>query len=148
MPAITRAPAPRLIVPALLVAGWLAGLLGQRQIALDTGYLDVSPPLLLLGCLLFVLAGMSARMLLPSRRRRTGALAGVGLLATILAGYAALIALYIERPALEEGGETWFSLLLESWFWLGVPVLVSAGLGAMGWWLADAAGRRSGGRTT
>lgn len=58
----------------------------------------------------------------------------------MLVGYVVLIALHFDRPA-EESGETWFSLVLESWFWVGVPLLVSSGLGAAGWWLADRVGR-------
>jgi hypothetical protein len=142
MRAFMQAPAARAIIPGVLAAGWLVGLVGQRQIAVDTGYLDVSPPLLLLGLLLFLFAGMSARVLLPNvRRRAAGALAGVAVLAAILVGYGALILLYIDPSRFSEGGETWFSLLLESWFWIGVPLLLSSGLGAVGWWLADRVGR-------
>jgi hypothetical protein len=137
---ITQASAAKVVVPALLAAGWLAGLLGQRQVGVETGYLDVSPPLLLLGCGLFVLAGMATRILLPSVRRRVaGAAAGVAVLVAIVAGYAILAVLYVHHE--DTSGETWFSLLLESWFWVGVPLLVSSALGAAGWWLADAADR-------
>ena len=142
MRAFMQAPVARAIIPGVLAAGWLVGLLGQRQVAVDTGYLDVSPPLMLLGLLLFLFAGMSARVLLPHvRRRAAGALAGVAVLAAVLTGYLVLAVVYLDPSRLTDGGETWCSLLLESWFWLGIPLLVSAGLGAVGWWLADAAGR-------
>jgi hypothetical protein len=142
MRAFMQAPAARAVIPGVLAVGWLVGLVSQRQVAVDTGYLDVSPALMLLGTLLFLFAGMSARVLLPSvRRRAAGALAGVAVLAAIMVGYGVLTVVYIDPSRLNDGGETWFSLLLESWFWVGVPLLVSFGLGALGWWLADAAGR-------
>jgi hypothetical protein len=73
---------------------------------------------------------------------RAGALAGVGVLATIIAGYLALVLAYIDAPFDESGGETWFSFLLEAWFWIGIPLVVSAALGAIGWLGADVVARR------
>lgn len=144
MHALSRAPAGRLIVVGLLAAGWLVGLVAQREVALETGYLDVSPQLLVLGMVLATLAGAAGRLFRPADHRiRVGALAGMGLLVTIVAGYMALVVLYIDEPFSEEGGETWFTFLLESWFWVGVPLLVSAALGALGWAIADWLGRRS-----
>ena len=92
---------------------------------------------------LCALAGITMRVVDPALRKvRAGALAGVGLLATIIAGYFALVLAYIERPFDESGGETWFSFLLEAWFWIGVPLVVSAALGAIGWLAADLVARR------
>ena len=139
----TLAPALKVLLVGLLVAGWLLGLMLQRQVALDTGYLDVSPLLMILGMALCALAGITMRVVDPALRKvRAGALAGVGLLATIIAGYFALVLAYIERPFDESGGETWFSFLLEAWFWIGVPLVVSAALGAIGWLAADLVARR------
>ena len=56
-----------------------------------------------------------------------------------------IVALITLGPDTGSSGETWFSLLLESWFWIGVPLVVSAGLGAAGWLIADRlAGRGTG----
>lgn len=145
----SKAPARalKLLLVGLLVAGWLLGLVLQRQVALDTGYLDISPLLMTLGMALCALAGVTMRVVDPAFRKvRAGALAGVGLLATVIAGYFALILAYIEAPFDESGGETWFSFLLEAWFWIGVPLVVSAGLGAIGWLGADLVGRLVGRR--
>jgi hypothetical protein len=51
---------------------------------------------------------------------------------------------YADRFDTDAGGETWFSLLLESWFWIGVPLIVSAMLGTLGWLVAAAYLRRGG----
>ncbi len=64
---------------------------------------------------------------------------------SIVAGYFALVAL-TPNPAWGDGGETWFSLLIEAPFWIGVPALTSGGLGAFGWYLAGLATRN--GRAT
>lgn len=139
------APALKILVVGLLVVGWLLGLVLQRQVVLDTGYLDVSPFLMVLGMALCALAGVTMRVVDPAVRKvRAGALAGVGLLATIIAGYFALVLAYIKQPFDESGGETWFSFLLEAWFWIGVPLVVSSALGAIGWLVADLVARRMG----
>jgi hypothetical protein len=83
----------RVLAIAGLAGGWCIGLLGQRAIVEETGYL------------LLVLA-------------------------------------YADRFVGQDGGETWFSLLLESWFWIGLPLLASAVLGAGGWLGAAALDRR------
>jgi hypothetical protein len=141
----TRARELKLLLVGLLVGGWLLGLMLQRQVALDTGYLDVSPFLMVLGMALCALAGVVMRIVDPAVRKvRAGALAGVGVLATILAGYFALVLAYIDTPFDESGGETWFSFLLEAWFWIGIPLVVSAALGAIGWLGADLLGQRTG----
>jgi hypothetical protein len=42
------------------------------------------------------------------------------------------------NPVWSEGeGETWFSFLLEAWFWIGVPLAIGAGSGALGWLATD-----------
>ena len=138
MQATTHGSAMRIALPVLLLAGWVAGLLGQRQGAIDTGYMDITPPLMVLGLSLLFLGGATARILRPaSRRLRTGVLAGLAVLASMIAGYWVLALVYIDRPFGEQGGETWFSFLLESWFWIGVPLLLGSMLGAAGWMVSD-----------
>lgn len=138
MQATTHGSAMRIVLPLVLLAGWVAGLLGQRQGAIDTGYMDITPPLMVLGLGLLFLGGATARVLWPaSRRLRTGVLAGLAVLASMIAGYWVLALRYIDRPFDEQGGETWFSFLLESWFWIGVPLLLGSMLGAAGWMVAD-----------
>ena len=143
MRSITQARALKVLLVGLLAAGWLVGFLLQRQVALETGYLDVSPVLMILGMALCAIAGVTMRVIDPAVRKAwAGALAGVGLLVSIIAGYFALVVAYIDKPFDESGGETWFSFLLEAWFWVGIPLAVSAALGAIGWLGADLVARR------
>ena len=135
--------AVRIIVVAGLAFGWLVGLLAQRTIVEETSYLDVSPALLALGVTLCVLAGAAARIGAPDQHQvRIGALAGVGMVASIVAGYIALAIAYRDRFSPGTGGETWWTLVLESWFWIGLPLVSSAILGAFGWVVADRLERR------
>jgi hypothetical protein len=130
--------AARILLLVLLVGGWLVGLVAQRAVVEATGYLDVSPALLLLGMGLCALGGALVRAMVVSRRRiRDGVLGGIATMATILAGYVVLTIAYWDRFDSGEGGETWWSLLLESWFWVGVPLVVSGILGAVGWIVID-----------
>lgn len=131
-----------LLVLGALAAGWLVGLVGQRAIVEATNYLDVSPPLILLALALCLGAGGAVRLVAPDRRPRVGAFGGIAMAGSILVGYVGLAIAYRDRFEPGAGGETWFSLLLESWFWVGIPLVVSAGLGLLGWWLADLAARR------
>jgi hypothetical protein len=138
---------------AFLAVGWLLGLVAQRATIEATTYGDITPPLMLLGLGLCALAGLATRLLmLGAPRIRTGALAGVGMALITLAGYGALIVAYWDRyfaAHSNEDGETWLSLMLEAWFWIGVPLAVSAGLGALGWLAGDRlAGHGAGGRST
>lgn len=131
--------AVRTLLVAGLGIGWLIGLIGQRSIVEQTSYLDVSPPLLALGLVLCALAGAAARIGAPSLHQvRIGALAGIAMVITIVAGYAGLAVAYADRFAQNAtDGETWWSLLLESWFWVGVPLVAGGTLGAIGWRVAD-----------
>ncbi len=133
----------RVLAIAGLAGGWCIGLLGQRAIVEETGYLDISPELLLLGITLCFAAGAASYLLLPAHRRlRTGVLGGIAMTATMVGGYLLLVLAYADRFVGQDGGETWFSLLLESWFWIGLPLLASAVLGAGGWLGAAALDRR------
>lgn len=124
----------RVLLPVLFAVGWLAGLAGQWWVGDTTGYLDVFPPLMLLGLVLFALAGAVARVDLPRfTRARSGIVAGILALASVLAGYLALAVILMPDKLLGSGDETWFSLLIESWFWIGIPLLVSGALGLVGW---------------
>jgi heme/copper-type cytochrome/quinol oxidase subunit 2 len=140
--------AVRIIVIAGLAFGWLVGLLAQRSIVEETSYMDISPGLLVLGLTLCALAGAAARIGAPDRHQvRVGALAGIGMVASIVAGYIVLVIAYRDRFGPDTGGETWWTLLLESWFWIGVPLVSSAILGAVGWIVADRL-QRIGGRSS
>jgi hypothetical protein len=136
----------RIVLLGGLAATWAIALVVQRAGVEQTGYLDVPPWLLLFGIAQCAAAGAAAWFLAPGHRRpRVGAVAGVAMLGAIIAGYALLVVAYADRFNPEAGGETWFSLLLEAWFWIGVPIVVSAALG-MGGWLVPAGidrGRRS-----
>jgi hypothetical protein len=133
-----------LVVLVVLGVGWLAGLFGQRAIVEATGYMDVSPPLLVLAIVLCFGAGVACRLLLPYRTARSGALAGVAMVVTVVVGYGSLVFAYRDRFVGRDSGETAWSLLLESWFWLGVPCVMGALLGAGGWLVASAALRLGG----
>ncbi len=56
--------------------------------------------------------------------------------ASFLVGNVIVAVVWVDPAHMSESGETWFSLLLESWFWIGLPTLVSAALGATGWTMA------------
>jgi hypothetical protein len=120
---------------ALLVAGWLLGLAVQVAIRLATGYMDVFVGQMLL-CLLLCFgagaaAGLGAKEGWTTRR---GALAGIGMIGSILAGYVALTAVTWNPLWSERGnGETWLSFLIEAPFWIGLPLLTGAAMGALGW---------------
>jgi hypothetical protein len=136
------AAAVRIILVGGLTTGWLVGLLGQRSIVEETGYLDISPQLMLLGIVLCALAGAVTRVLATRHQRvRFGALGGIAMMVSMVGGYLLLVLAYADRFNPDESGETWFSLLLEAWFWIGVPVVASAVLGSIGWLAADALGR-------
>jgi hypothetical protein len=128
-----------LVLIGLLAAGWLVGLVSQVMTRVNTGYMDVWPPQILLGILLIFGAGAVARMVDPVRRTwRRGSLAGIGMIAVIVAGYA-LLTVLLWNPMWSEAdnGETWFSMLIEAPFWIGVPLLTGAVFGALGWRVAD-----------
>ncbi len=76
-----------------------------------------------------------------SRRLRTGAVAGIAMAASMIAGYLILMFAYWDRFPTDESGETWWTLLLESWFWIGVPLITSGMLGIVGFAVADAIDR-------
>jgi drug/metabolite transporter (DMT)-like permease len=134
-----RVRATRIALLGFLGAGWLLGLVSQVITRVQTGYVDVWPPQILLGVLLCLGAGAAARVVDPVRRtKKRGALAGIAMIASILVGYL-LLTLLIWNPiwSEESGGETWWSLLLEAPFWIGIPAAIGAGMGALGWYAAD-----------
>jgi len=137
----------RFLLLALLAAGWFVGLVSQRATVEATGYMDITPERMLLGSGLCVLAGVAAHVLAPGHRRvRFGALAGVGMMVAMVAGYWVLAFAYWDRIPAGDSGETWYTVLLESWFWVGVPLLLSATLGAIGWLIAELPSRIGGSR--
>lgn len=130
--------ATRLALLGLLGAGWLLGLVIQGTTAVRTGYLDVYPPQLLLGVLLCLGAGAAARVIDPVRRTaRRGAVAGIAMIVSIVVGYMLLVALFWDPSHAGESGETWYTLVLEAPFWVGVPLATGASFGALGWYAAD-----------
>jgi hypothetical protein len=134
----------RIVLLGALGVGWLAGLVGQRAVIEATGYADIMPPLMLLGISLCALAGAVARVLAPRRRRRAGAVAGLAMMVSMVGGYILLGVAYADRFAGRESGETWYTLLLEAWFWIGVPVVLSSALGVLGWSAVDVVLRLTG----
>jgi hypothetical protein len=132
------------ILIGVLVAGWLLGLASQVVTRQATGYMDIFPPQMLLGILLCVGAGAAARVVDPVRRTwRRGSLAGIAMIASIFVGYLILTTVLWNSSWSENDGETWWSLLIEAPFWIGVPTLIGAGFGALGWRLADRRARPS-----
>jgi hypothetical protein len=134
----------RVLVVVGLAGAWCIGFLAQRAVVEETEYLDIPPALLVLGIAQCVAAGAASYVLAPAHRVvRTGVLAGLAMAALMVGGYLLLALAYADRFAGEESGETWLSLLFESWFWIGLPALSSAALGAIGWLGAATLHRRS-----
>jgi hypothetical protein len=126
-----------------LAAGWLVGFGVHGSAAAASGWGDIPGEALLLGTALCAWAGVVAWVAAPAHRRpRIGALAGLLMVMTFVLGNVLIAMLWVlpERRGLW-GGETWLSLLLESWFWVGVPVAGSLVLGALGWSAAALVGR-------
>jgi hypothetical protein len=124
----------RLFLVGLLAIGWLVGFAVHGSMAAASGWGDISSELMLWGAVLCVVAGGVAWAVAPAHRRvLTGALAGFGMFVSFVLGNLLVVALWVDPAHMAEGGETWFSLLLESWFWIGLPTLISAALGATGW---------------
>jgi hypothetical protein len=133
----TAPPVPRLLLVGLLAIGWLIGFAVHGSMAAATGWGDISPLLMLWGVALCALAGGVAWAVAPAHRRMLiGALAGLGMFASFVVGNLLVVALWVDPAHMAESGESWFSLLLESWFWIGLPTLVSGALGASGWSIA------------
>jgi hypothetical protein len=138
-------PRVRTALVLALAAGWLAGLGVQVLTRAWTGYMDIFPPQMILGALLCFGAGFAARALDRVRRSaRRGAIAGVAMLGSILGGYAAMVAIWWNPTWNDDGGgETWFSMLIELPFWVGMPIVVGSICGAAGWMIADRLARES-----
>ncbi len=116
--------------------GWLIGLLAQVATRLWSGYMDVSPPQLLLGALLCGGAGAAVRGTLRGRRSVDGLLGGAGLAASIVAGYAALTAV-LWNPAWSAGGaDPWQGAVLEALVAMSVALVLGAACGLIGWRIA------------
>jgi hypothetical protein len=136
-------PTTRLLVLGALAAGWLSGLAMHWQSWERTGYGDISQTLIALGAGLCFAAGAAARWLLPTRSLRAGAVAGMVMIGTIMVGNVVLGLVMAARGVVgpDVGDETLLSLLLESWFWIGLPLVVSAVLGTLGWLAAEVGSR-------
>jgi hypothetical protein len=135
---------PRLLLVGLLAIGWLIGFAIHGSMAAATGWGDVSEPLMLLGIVLCLAAGAIAWAVAPAHRRaRYGVLAGILMWVSFIIGNMIVAAIWVWPLHAGESGETWFSLLLESWFWIGLPTLVSGALGATGWLMARQLGAMS-----
>ncbi len=132
------------VLVVLLACGWMLGLAAQVAVRLGTGFMDVAPPQMLLGLLLCGGSGALVRLGDRPHGPRRGALAGLAMLVSIMLGYAALTALLWNPAWSGSDGETTQSLLLEAPFWIGVPLVVGAAGGALGWYAADRLAGRPG----
>lgn len=127
----------------LMVAGWAYGGMVQLGTDLSTGYTGISEPQILIGLALCIGGGVVGRLWWGSSRfgraprLRWGAAAGVLAAAWVIGSKLLLEFAIADRLEPGESGETPFSLLLEAWFWLGLPLVVSAILGALGWAATD-----------
>lgn len=127
-----------LFATGVLVVAWLIGGAIHARWMIRTGWGDISPSLMYLGLFLVLWAGVVAWALVPHRRRvRNGAYAGILTFVVTVVAQFVLVYLFVDPANLASGDETWFSLLLESWFWVGIPLVVSASLGSFGWWATD-----------
>lgn len=130
-------PVARLLLVGLLAIGWLIGFGIHGSMAAASGWGDVSPLLVAWGAVLCAVAGAVVWAVLPAHRcRLAGALAGFAMFVSFVVGNLLVVALWVDPAHLTGGGETWFSFLLESWFWIGLPTIVSGLLGIAGWMLA------------
>lgn len=128
----------RLLAVGVLVAAWLAGGIAHARWMIATGWGDIAPGLLVLALGLVLWAGVTAWAVLPQHgRRRSGAYAGMLTFAVTVVAQFALVYALLPPERLTGGDETWFTLLLESWFWVGIPLVMSASLGAAGWRATD-----------
>lgn len=116
----------------VLAIGWTAGLLAQLWVGLASGYADIFPPQMLLGLALCFGAGLRAHAVNPLGTWRTGARAGATMMLLLVVSYFALTAIILP-PSPDPSGETWWTLLLEAPFWIGIPFGSAALLGAIGW---------------
>jgi ABC-type uncharacterized transport system permease subunit len=132
----------RLALVGLLVAGWLVGLAIHGSAAAASGWGDIPTPAMLLGVLLCLAAGAVAWAVAPAHRRvRYGVLGGILMWVSFALGNLLVAAVWVDPAHMAESGETWFSLLVESWFWVGLPTALSGLLGAAGWQVAELVGR-------
>lgn len=133
----------RIIAIGIFVAGWFVGGVLHTESIVATGWGDIYPPMMALGLGLCAWAGVVAWLVAPGHRRvRTGAIAGIVAMAAMIAGNISLMVLLGDRfVGTADSGETWFSLLIESWFWIGIPTAIGAGLGTAGWLVADVVAR-------
>ena len=122
----------------LLFGGWCIGLVVQFDSDMRTGDTDVSAQQILLAIVLSTGAGVVARLIerLP-RRLLTGALAGICMVAAVIAGKLLLERAIASHLVQGPSGETPFSLLIEAPVWIGVPAILGAGSGMLGWLVTD-----------
>lgn len=118
-------------VDLLLILGWLAGLVAQVVVAVTTGYGDLFPPQLFLALALCFGAGYRARQINPKIAASRCALAGAQMMGILVVGYF-IVALITLGPDTGSSGETWFSLLIEAPFWIGIPLITSSAAGMLG----------------
>jgi hypothetical protein len=127
----------RLLLLAILVVVWLGTWL-DYEAASQHGSVGIPNEVLLAGLAMCVYAGALAR-LAGRRGRRTwaGAAAGAAMIASYVGGSIAIELAHGGLGPMAEG-ETPFSLLIELPLWLGVPFLVGAGCGVVGWLVVNA----------
>ncbi len=128
MRSVTVYAAPHRLV-WLIGIGLLFGLAAQVATRFWSGYMEVSPPQLLLGALLCGASGAAAyRTPRGGRGPAAGAAAGGALAGSIVVGYAAL-AVLLWNPA-------WSATVLEVSLALTVALTLGAACGFVGWRLA------------
>ncbi len=137
--------APGIVMLAALCVAWLATYLDYDAHVKSTGYTDLLPEVIAAGIAMAAWAGATAWFVAPrGGRPRRGALAGGAMFGTYVAGQ--LLLAITNASALAHGGalgggETWFSFLLESWFWIGIPLVGCGLLGLAGWLVVAAVAR-------
>jgi hypothetical protein len=128
----------RVVFVGALALAWLVVWLDLLLNAARTHWGDLTPEVLLAGPALAFTAGAITWRIAPAHRHlRFGALAGLVMLATYVAGYVPIVVVEVLPYRGGATGETPISLLLEAWFWIGVPTVVCGGMGALGWATAN-----------
>ena len=139
---LARGLARRIVLIGVLAGTWAWSWLVYNASVARTGYENIPDEVLLAGTAMCIYAGGISWVVAAGHRRpRSGAMAGIVMLASYVAGSILITFTNASTMSHEPTGETPFSLLLELWFWIGVPLVGSALLGALGWSMVSALAR-------